>query len=91
MKTLPQQEEVVQRHAPIFATTVHAEHRHISPMFYGEANAFLGSPPVPWLQIARRLNVPEPKGTEVKGVLESGAFVPEWGAAMCAVHSDDQH
>lgn len=47
MKTLPQQEEVVQRHAPIFATTVHAEHRHISPMFYGEANAFLGSPPVP--------------------------------------------
>lgn len=92
MKTLPQQVEVRRRHAPIFALLESMQkHRHIPATFDGEANAFLGSPPAPRLQIGERLNVCGPKGTKVAVTLESGAVVPEWKAAMCEVRSDDQH
>ncbi|MFO1756490.1 SEC-C metal-binding domain-containing protein [Pseudomonas aeruginosa] len=89
-KTLRQQVDIRQRHAPIFALLESMQkHRHIPATFDGVAEAYLNAPPVARLQVGQRVDAIGPNGTHIEAVLESGAVIPQQKSAVCVVRSDD--
>ncbi|XEI54253.1 hypothetical protein NMD13_14685 [Pseudomonas nitroreducens] len=91
LRTLRQQIDIRQRHAPVLALLKSMQkHRHIPATFDGMAEAYLGSPQIARLQVGQRMEVLGPSGVQMEVALESGVVIPEQKSAVCVVSGDDQ-